>query len=486
MSKQSKQMKIGELLIGGSFVGGACDSSVAKEVVKSPYTGNVVGSVAEAGKSEAKAAVQSAAEAFTTWRTSSLKERQDLLRSISSCVQDYKDELVELLALEVGKPMSWGAGEVSRLALTFSLAADLLSTYGTESLPTSWDPRGESYAVSAARFPIGVIFGIVAYNWPFNLAAHKVAPALATGNTVVLKASPQSALCTLRLAKLIQSCGLPDGVVNAINCGPETSEYAMLQPEVAMVSFTGSVPVGWHIKKVAWEKKVALELGGNAFSLVLPSCDLRRAAKRLAEGAYGYAGQVCISVQNVLVHDEIYSEFREMLTEETNRTKYGDPFESGVICGPMISESAAERAERWVGDAVARGATVLAGGSRSGSVFAPTLVEGVPTDCELFREEVFAPVMTLRSVSSLSEGINLMNESQYGLQASVFTRDITESARAYRELEVGGVIINDWPNMRFDNMPYGGIKKSGFGREGVRYAMDEMTELKALVTYQGE
>lgn len=471
-----------EMLIDGHFVGGPCDQAVGKVVVKAPYDGAVVGTAAEGGWSEINTAVAAAYDAFQSWRHSPRRDRQALLRRIAQAVRDREEELVDLLSREVGKPVSASRGEVLRLALTFEGAADQLSTWGGEALPLDMDPRGDGYRCTVDRFPLGVIFCIVPYNWPYNLAAHKIAPALATGNTVVVKPSPLSPLSTFTLARIIHEAGCPPGVVNAALGAPALIEKALRDDRVAMLSFTGSPGVGWHLKRELSNKKVTLELGGDASAIVCEDADLAWAIPRIVAGGYAYAGQICISIQHVLVHRSRYEEAKAMLVEQTRACPTGDPLDPKTVCGPLVSNEAADKVQAFVDEAVVAGAKILAGGKRSGNRMEPTLVEGVPFETRLGNEEVFGPVLTLEPFDTLDEAIAKVNRSKYGIQAGIFTQDLRAADHAYRELQVGGVIVNDYPTLRFDNMPYGGVKQSGFGREGVRYAMEDMTELKTRVT----
>ncbi|HEY3779482.1 MAG TPA: aldehyde dehydrogenase family protein [Fimbriimonadaceae bacterium] len=471
-----------EMLIAGHFIGGPCDQAVGKVQIYAPYSSKIVGTAAEGGLDEAMAAISAAADAFDAFKNTPRSTRMHLLRQIAQLVREREEELVEVLTLEVGKPVTWSRGEVARLAITFDLAADQLSTYGFESMPLDFDPRGEGYTCRVERFPVGPIFCIVPYNWPFNLAAHKMAPALATGNTIVLKPSDLSPLSTFTLARIIHEAGCPPGVLNAILVPAPIAEKMAMDARIKMVSFTGSPGVGWHLKNICADKKVTLELGGDASAIVCEDADLDWATSRLVAGGYGYAGQVCISVQHVLAHERVYGSLKAKLIDATNACPTGDPSDPATVCGPLISSAAADKVMSFVDEAVAAGATVLAGGKREGNMVWPTLIENVPEGTKLDREEVFGPVLTLSSYSLLEHALKKVNSSQYGIQCGVFTHDETYAEQAFRTLEVGGVIIDDYPTLRFDNFPYGGVKRSGFGREGVRYAMDDMTEPKTLVT----
>lgn len=470
------------MLINGHLIGGPCDQAVGKQVVKAPFDGKIVGTAAEGDERDLRTAVDAAHDAFKTWRNSPRRDRQALLRKIASLVRDRKDELVDVLSREVGKPVVWSEGEVLRLAITFEDAADEVSRFGLEQMPVDMDPRGDGYRLTVERFPIGVILGIVPYNWPFNLAAHKLAPALATGNTIVLKPSQQAPLSTLSLARLIHDAGCPPGVVNAVNVPSKHILPVARDPRVKMLSFTGSPPVGWMLKKELAEKRVSLELGGNATAIVAEGADLDWAIPRIVAGGYGYAGQICIAIQHVLVHRSFYAEVRKRLVAGTEACPSGDPMDRKVVCGPLISSDATQKVMDWIDEATELGGKLLAGGTREGNVVAPTLIENVPGAAKLSCQEVFGPVLTLAPFDTLDEAIERVNFSEFGIHCGIFTTDLRVAERAFREIEVGGVIVNDYPTLRFDNMPYGGVKRSGFGREGVRYAMEEMTELKAMLT----
>jgi acyl-CoA reductase-like NAD-dependent aldehyde dehydrogenase len=389
--------------------------------------------------------------------------------------------LATLLVDEIGKPISLAEGEVDRLALTFELAASLVGL-GREELSLEFDPRGVGYHCSADRFPIGVVLAIVPYNWPYNLTAHKIAPALAVGNTIVVKPSPKALLSTYALGRIIHECGCPQGVVNVVDAPVLAVKAACQDSRVKMVSFTGSDTVGWELKhSLPPQTRCTLELGGDASVAVFADADQDWAVKRLVAGAFGYAGQICISIQHVWVQDSIYDEFALRLAEATRACPCGDPALRETVCGPLITAEAADRVEEWIVEAVVEGAKILAGGTREKNVIAPTLVANVPSDSKLATREVFGPVLTVGRFETAEQAIELINGSAYGLQAGVFTGDDSVAERCYRELDVGGVIINDYPTLRFDNMPYGGNKRSGFGREGVQYAMEEMSVLKARI-----
>lgn len=472
-----------EMLINGCFIGGPCDQAIGKQVVRAPFDDSIVGTAAEGGLPELRTCVDAAYEAFSSWRTSSRHERQGLLRRIATLVREGSDELAETMTLEVGKPITWSKAEVARLALTFDYAADLLTTWGVSSLPVDMDPRGRGYRCEVERFPIGIVFAIVPYNWPYNLTAHKIAPALAAGNTMVVKPSPLAPLSTLSLVRLIHEAGCPPGVLNAWNGPPQLAQKVLTETKrIKMLSFTGSAAVGWKLKSLLPEMKVTLELGGNASAILCEDADLDWAIPRIAAGAYGYAGQVCIAIQHVLVAESLYSAALDRLREATQLCPAGDPMDPSTVCGPLISQEAVDKVLQMIDEAKSGGATIEAGGNVSGRLLSPTLLSGVPEGSRLAEEEAFGPVLTIAPFTSDEEAIERANSSQYGIHAGIFTQDLKRTERYYRELEVGGVIINDYPTLRFDNMPYGGVKRSGFGREGLESAMDEMTDPKVKLT----
>lgn len=470
-----------ELLIAGNLIGGPCDHSVSKSVIRSPYDNSIVGTAAEGDGRWLSTAIESAHESFQSWRGSSFGERQVLLRAIASEVRARQDELTNLLVAEVGKPIRWARAEVQRLAITFDLAAGELDSFGTQTLSLAFDPRGIDHRLTVDRKPLGVVLGIVPYNWPFNLSAHKIAPALATGNTVVLKASPLAPLTTLALASLIHEVGCPDGVLNSWHGPTEAAKKMLTDPRIAMVSFTGSVEVGWKIKQLLPDRLVTLELGGDATVIVDRDIDQERAAARIVLGAYGYAGQICISIQHCLVHVSIADEFLSLLTRLVRECPTGNPNLETIVCGPLISAQSADRIEALIDEALELGATALVRGKREGNFVFPTLLGDVPASARLYHEEAFGPVLTYSTFRTPDEAIARVNASPYGIHCGLFTRDQRFIAHAYRDLEVSGLVVGDVPTLRFDNMPYGGVKRSGFGREGVRYAMEEMTRPMAMI-----
>ncbi|QYK59167.1 MAG: aldehyde dehydrogenase family protein [Fimbriimonadaceae bacterium] len=470
-----------ELLIGGHFFGGPCDQSIGKGVARSPWDASLVGTYAEAGWSEVDAALDAAAEAFLTWRRSPRHERVSMLRRVAALARERSAELVETLTLEVGKPVAWSRGEVARLAMTFDLAADLLTGPAGHVLPVDYDPRGTGVGAVVERFPIGPVLAITPYNWPYNLAAHKIAPALAAGCTVVLKPSSLAALSSLALARLIHEAGCPPGVVNAVVCEPDLAERAALDPRVKVVSFTGSEAVGWRLKELLPRKRVVLELGGDARVLVCQGADLDAVVAKTVAGAFGYAGQVCISVQHVLAEEPVAAELRERLVAATEACATGDPRDESTVCGPLIHAGAADRVQEWVSEAVSGGAGLLAGGRREGHVVWPTLLESVPASSRLACDEVFGPVATFSVFDGFDGMVVAANKASGSIQCGVFTPRLDQARAAFEQLETGAVVVNDVPTLRFDSVPYGGVGRSGWGREGVASAFQEFTEPRAWV-----
>lgn len=470
-----------ELLVAGHLIGGVCDYAIGKEQVYSPWDGRLVGTVAEGGWPEMDAALDAATTAFSLWRKSPARDRQRLLRAIAAGVRDRNDELVQLLIDEVGKPRAFAQGEVTRLALTFELAADFCTQPSGQVLPADYDTRGDGVSITVTRRPVGPVFCVVPYNWPLNLAAHKIAPALAAGCPVVVKAPVVGALTTLTLASIIQEAGCPPGLVNVLHCANEVAQRAIADDRIKMLSFTGSGRVGWMLKGLVPTKPVTLELGGDAFAVVCADADLDEAVKKLVPAGYGYAGQICISVQHVLCHRSVYGAFREKLVKATEACPAGDPSLPETVCGPLINDDHAGSVMDFLADAESHGATVLAGGSRVGRVVQPTLVENVPFEARLGHEEVFGPVMTLAAFDAVGDAVARVNRSVYGIQCGVFTHDLRVARQFTDDLETGSVIIGDAPSLRFDIMPYGGDKQSGMGREGIASAVRSMTVERTVI-----
>src|SRR6266404_3224811 len=448
--------------------------------ILSPGTRERVGVTYRATSADAEAAIRAAVRAFETTRRMGGYERQRVLRAISSGIEKQSDELARMVALEAGKPIKTARVEVDRAIFTFSVAAEEAVRVGGEYLPLDWQASTAGRWGIVRRFPLGPIAAITPFNFPLNLVAHKVAPAIASGCSIVLKPAPQTPLTALLLAEVVHEAGLPAGGLNVIPTTNEDAALIVSDDRLKMLSFTGSSAVGWKLKATAGKKKVTLELGGNAAAIIHNDADLDFAAERCAVAGFSYSGQSCISVQRILVHKSVFDPFLQRFVERAKRLNSGDPLDESTDIGPLIRESDAERAVKWVQEAVAAGAKLIIGGGRKGSVVEPTILTNTRADMKVNCEEVFAPVKTVEPYDDFGDALARVNRSPYGLQAGLFTNDARLIFRAYDELEVGGLIVGDVPTFRIDHMPYGGVKDSGLGREGLRYAIEEMTEPKLL------
>ena len=449
--------------------------------IRAPYDGQPLAQVFQGTKGHVEKAIRAAVRAFSSTRRLPAFERQRVLRSIAQQIHSRKDEFSRTLAQEAGKPLKAARTEVERAIFTFTVAAEETTRIPGEYLPLDWQQFTVGRWGIVRRFPLGPIVGITPFNFPLNLVAHKVAPAIASGSTIIIKPAPQTPLSALLLAEAVEQAGLPDGAFNILPLSNDDAQQLTVDERIQLVSFTGSAAVGWDIKRRAGKKKVVLELGGNSGVIVHNDVDLSWAAERAVTGGFGYAGQSCISVQRILVERSVFTKFRDLLLAAVSKLRMGDPLDEATDLGPMIRESDAIRATEWIRDAVQDGATLLCGGKRHGSILEATVLTGTRPDMRVNSEEVFAPVVTLEAYDDFSHAIRLLNESRYGLQAGVFTRDAARIFQAFEELEVGSVIAGDVPTFRIDHMPYGGVKDSGFGREGLRDSIQEMTEPKLLV-----
>ncbi len=460
------------LLIGNRWVDGT-----GSYPLRDPYWGKVIAEVPLADLSLCKEAIRLAHEAFATTSREAPCDRAERLVRIASLIESRKDDFVETIVMEVGKPRRLATVEVERAIVTFRAAAEEARRELGELLSLQGFPTGKGYFGWVKRFPIGVVFAITPFNFPLNTVAHKVAPCLATGNPMVLKPSPKAPLTAILLSELLLEAGIVPGQYNLIVCGNEEVAELVVDDRVRKVSFTGSAEVGWKLKALCPEKRVTLELGGNAAVIVDERSDWLKAIGPIAMGAFAYAGQSCISVQRVLVHRSIYEAFRDALVSFTQKEIHiGDPNRPEVVVGPLIDASAAERIARWLAKAQEKGARIVCGGRFQGPCLEPTIVETQEEELEIVCEEVFAPLLVLSHFDSFDEALQRVNRSRYGLQAGVFTRDLYRAMQAFETLEVGAVLINQIPTFRIETMPYGGVKRSGFGREGIRYAMEGMTE----------
>jgi acyl-CoA reductase-like NAD-dependent aldehyde dehydrogenase len=449
--------------------------------IRAPYDGTPIAQVFQATREHAEAAIRAAVRAFATTRKLPAFERQRVLRSIAQYITSRKEEFSRTLAQEAGKPLKAARTEVERSIFTFTIAAEESTRIPGEYLSLDWQQYTAGRWGIVRRYPVGPVAGITPFNFPLNLVAHKVAPAIASGCSIILKPAPQTPLSSLLLAEAVEQAGLPDGAFNVLPLSNEDAGLLVTDERIKLISFTGSAPVGWEIKRRAGKKKVVLELGGNAGVIVHSDTDLVWAAERCVTGGFSYAGQTCISVQRILVERSAFTKFRDLLLSGVSKLRVGDPMDETTDLGPLIRESDAIRATQWVEDAVQDGATLLCGGKRHGSILEPTVLTGTKPDMKVNCQEVFAPVVTVEPYDDFSQALRQINDSPYGLQAGVFTRDVNRIFQAYEELEVGGLIAGDVPSFRIDHMPYGGVKDSGLGREGLRYAIEEMTEPRLLV-----
>lgn len=451
------------------------------ETIRSPFNGAVAGTVPVADAQRLDAAIAAAVAAAPKVAAMPRHERQAILRRVVDGLRANLDRLVDTMIAESGKPRRYARIEVERAISTFSIAGDEVTRPSGELLPLDIVPSGVGYTAIATRVPIGVIGAIAPFNFPLNLVAHKLAPAIAVGNPVVLKAPPQAPLCAHELGRIVHEAGWPADALAVFHAPVDVAQALATDERIAMLSFTGSAAVGWHLKSIAGKKRVALELGGNAAAIVASDADLAWAAKRCALGAFAQSGQVCIKVQRIFIERAVYDAFVQAFLDETDPLGVGDPADDATIVGPIIDERSADRIMAWIADAVDGGATVLRGNVRRASIIEPTVLADVTRAMKVDAEEIFGPVVTLAPVDNVTEAIARANDTRYGLQAGIFTNDVRTIGAAFDGLRVGGVIANDYPTLRIDNFPYGGVKDSGFGREGVRYAMDEMSEFKTLV-----
>ncbi len=462
------------------WIGGKWRRSTEKVEVINPYNHEPVGVTYSASAEDVEAGLAAATSAFQEMRRVPAFRRAEMLHQISEGLRARREEVARTITLESGKPIADARGEVNRAVNTFQIASEEAKRIEGDLIPLDLMPGSEGRVGITRRFPIGPIVGISPFNFPLNLVAHKIAPAIAAGNTILLKPAPKTPLTALLLAEIIAGVGVPDGAVNVFLCGNDLAEKMILDPRVRMLSFTGSAAVGWMLKEKANKKRVVLELGGNAGVIIHSDADLAYAAKRCAIGGFSYAGQVCISVQRIFVQEQIYSRFSDQFIQEVKGLAVGDPLDEKTAMGPMVDLKAAERAERWIQEAVSQGAKVVTGGKRTGTLLEPTVLAETKPEMQVNCQEVFAPIVTMAPYRNLPEAIAQINQSSYGLQAGLFARDIKEIFHAFEEIEVGGLIVNDIPTYRIDHMPYGGLKESGVGREGVRYAIEEMTDLKLM------
>ncbi len=463
------------------LVGGQWRTSDDILTVRFPYNGEVVAEVCQASDADLEDAVRAAERGFAITRKLPAHARSRILYALLDQMEKRTEDLIETLIMEGGKARKIALGEVARAKETVRVAAEEAKRIGGEIVPLDWTEAGEKRFGFMRRLPLGPVLGIAPFNYPLNLACHKLAPAIAAGNSFILKPASSTPLSGLLLGEMVLEAGFPPEAISVVVCRGSKAEKLVADPRIAFFTFTGSSEVGWHLKSVSGRKRVGLELGGNAAAIVHEDAKLDYAISRITMGGFANAGQNCISVQRVLLHRPIYNRALEGLLDKIGALKVGDPRDPATDVGPMIDAKAAAEAYEKVEEAVQGGAKIALGGRCEGTLFEPTVLVDTKPDMRVNREELFAPVITVAPYDDFDEAIRLANDTDFGLQSGVFTQNINRVLRAFEEIEVGGLQVNDVSTFRVDQMPYGGVKGSGVGREGPRYAIEEMTEMKLLV-----
>ncbi|HRW62113.1 MAG TPA: aldehyde dehydrogenase family protein [Bacteroidales bacterium] len=469
-------MSLYKIYIAGEFA----ETNKKLQVISS-FDNSVIAETFLAGTNELEKAIVKANEVKPVLRDLPVFTRYKILMQIASEIQNDRERLGLILAREASKPYKYALGEIDRAVQVFMIAAEESKRLPKEYFSIDWTPAGQGKEAFVKYFPVGIIAGIAPFNFPLNLAAHKIAPAIASGNPIILKPARSTPLSVLELAKIIDKTELPKGGFSVLPMDREAGNQLVTDDRIQMLSFTGSPAVGWKMKTQAGKKKVALELGGNAGVIVSDNANIELAVKKCLAGGFAYSGQVCIHVQRIYVHTNIFNIFIDKFIEETSKLKFGVPENPDTDISVMIDEENAMRVEQWVNEAVSDGAVILYGGKRNGAYFEPTIVTNTKNEMKVCALEIFGPVVVIEKFENFNQAILSINESQYGLQAGVFTDSISEMNQSLNELEVGGIIVNDVPTFRVDHMPYGGVKNSGFGREGVKYAIHEMMEPRLMV-----
>jgi acyl-CoA reductase-like NAD-dependent aldehyde dehydrogenase len=475
----TEQARLGEY---GCYVGGEWVKTGDAVDVRSPFDNSLIAIVHRAGPREIESAIAQATTSFQVTRKLPTWKRADALEKISAGIAARREELAQTIALEAGKPIRTARVEVDRAVFTFKVAAEESRRIYGEVVALDWLPGTEGREAQVRHVPLGPVVGISPFNFPLNLVAHKVAPALAAGDPIILRPASQTPVSALKLAEIIHGSGWP---LEAFSVVPSTTQDAaplVDDDRIRLLSFTGSPAVGWSLKARAGRKRVTLELGGNAGAIVHRDCDVGYAAERVAWGGFSFAGQSCISVQRVYVHTDVYDSFVPDFVARVKALKVGDPLDEATDVGPVIDQGAAERVHAWVDEATSKGARVLAGGASQGNLWQPTVLADVTPEMQVSCQEAFAPLVVLYRYTDVRKAIAAVDDSEFGLQAGLFTNDLAIVKQAFDDIEVGGLMVNDVSTFRIDHMPYGGVKQSGFGREGLRYAIEEMSELK-LITF---
>lgn len=463
------------------YVGGRFIKTAHELTVRNPFNGTIVATTWLAGIPEFELAVKAAQAARLPMQNLPAYKRYEALMYVRKRLTERRGEFGQTIMQESGKPIRYALGEVDRSIQTFTVAAEESKRLPREYISVDWTPAGEKKEGLIRYFPAGIVAGIAPFNFPLNLAVHKIAPAIAAGCPVILKPSSTTPLSTLLLAEIIDETDLPKGAVSILPMDRETGNILVTDPRFALLSFTGSPEVGWKMKAAAGKKKVVLELGGNAGLIVTKSADISDALAKCIVGAFSYSGQVCIHTQRILVHHELFDEFSNRFSAMVQNLKIGDPELPETEISSMIDEANAIRVENWINEALQAGAKLICGGKREGTLVSPTVLTNTSDSMRVCSEEVFGPVVTLESYDNFVNALSQLNNTRFGLQAGIFTNEISKMNLAFETLEVGGVIINDTPTFRVDHMPYGGVKDSGLGREGVKYAMMDMLEARILV-----
>lgn len=468
----------------GSFIGNEELKNGDRKVIEvlNPYNQNKIGEILSATKEEVSLAIENAHEVFQkTMKTMPAHTRSLILRKATALLEEQQEQFAQLLVQEAGKPIVEARGEVTRAIQVLQFASEGAKNLNGEQIVLDNAIGGESQLGFAKRVPIGVVAAITPFNFPLNLVLHKVAPAIAAGNTIVLKPAEKTPFSSVALYELLKEAGLPAGALNIVNgAGVDLVETLVTHPLVKKVTFTGSGTVGWKIQEIAKGKKVTLELGSNAPNIIFEDANIDNAVNAILMGGYTFAGQACVSAQRIYVHDNVYEDFIENMVTRVSQLKIGNPLEESTQLGPMITEEAAIRAQQWINEAVEGGAVIRTGGKRHGSILEPTIIEKVTPEMKVVCAEVFAPIIVVIPFSSEEEVIDSANDSVYGLQAGVFTNDINRALKIADRLEMGGVWINEVSVKRYDHIPYGGVKQSGIGKEGINYSIQEMTDIKFI------
>lgn len=465
-----------EIYCGGKFI-----STNNYFSVNNPYNGEVIAECGKADKDNVNNAIEAALKVKDEMKSLPSYEKYSILMQISAEIKKNKKELAQTLSSESGKPLKYALVEIDRAAETFLVAAEESKRVQKEYISLDWNAAGKNKEGLVKYFAAGVVAGITPFNFPINLVAHKVAPAIAAGCPVIIKPASATPLTALALAKIVDGTTLPKGAFSVLPCDRETGNMLATDVRINVLSFTGSPEVGWKLKSIAGKKKVVLELGGNAGVLIHEDADIDHAVKRCLVGGFAYSGQVCIHAQRMYIHEKVFDTFSEKFISGVKALKEGNPNDVSTDVSGLIDAPNAERIEKWIGEALQNGAQVLCGGKRKGSYYEPTVLTNTTTSMKVNCEEVFGPVVVIEKCKDFAHGISLLNDTRFGLQTGIFTYDQRNIELAFNHLDVGGVILNDVPTFRADHMPYGGIKDSGFGREGVKYAMMDYMEAKILV-----